>query len=247
MASALPSNALYDVQKYLRQKRATGAQVNPQDERAAWSGYFDTMERNSLGERDYALRAQRLNMDEEARKDVQKASEGAATMSGIGQLVSTVGQGGMLLKGTDLGSKIGLGASTATPTPTTTGAAPVAASGVVGGGTTTAGVGGSAAGLAGPESTAIAGGGSGGAVAAGGGGLLDAAAPYTGPAGVGLAAGSVVPKLLGIENEAGKMAAGTASGAVAGAVAGTYVFPGVGTAVGGVIGAVAGAVGAKIK
>jgi hypothetical protein len=252
MASALPSNALYDVQRYLRQKRATGAQVTPQNERAAWSGYFDTMERNSLAERASAMRERQIRWDREAQKDAQEAAEGAATMSGFGQLASTAGQGALLLKGTNLGSKIGLGPTTpATPTTaTTSGAAPTTSAGVVGGGTTAAGVGGSAAGLAGPESTAIAAGGSGGAAIEGSTGFLGAATPYAGPAGVAFAAGSIVPNLLGIKNKTGKVAAGALTGAAGGALMGaeygTAAGP-YGTAIGAVIGAVAGGIGAKIK
>jgi hypothetical protein len=117
--SALPSNALYDVQKYLRQKRATGAQVTPQNERAAWSGYFDTMESNSLNERNFALRSQIENERIKLAKEAQKNAEGSAAISGVGQLLSVGGQGAMLLKGTSLGSKIGLGPTTATPSTTT--------------------------------------------------------------------------------------------------------------------------------
>lgn len=251
--SALPSNALYNVQSYLRQKRATGAQVTPQNERAAWSGYYDTMAQNSLAERASAMQQQRLD----TLKDEQKSREDAATYSGMGQLVSTAGMGAYLLKGTSLGAKIGLGTpptatapETATPAvvPGTTapgvvgtgvGAAPTVASGVSSGTAPTgAAYSTGAAELAGTE-----------AAAAGVGaetGLLSAATPYLGPAGVGFAAGSMIPNMLGFNKGKGELAAGAVSGAVAGAAMGSVV-PGAGTVIGGIIGAVAGGVGAKVK
>jgi hypothetical protein len=249
--SALPSNALYDVQKYLRQKRATGAQVTPQNERAAWSGFFDTMAQNSLAERASAMQQERLDI----LRDEQKAAEGAATWSGVGQLVSTVGQGGMLLKGTDIGSKIGLGPTTpATPTPTTpgvsatpsvsTGAAPVTATGtstVTGAAPTGAAYSTGAAELAGAEAPTAA------AVGAETG--ITAATPYLGPAGVGFASGSVIPGLLGFNKGKGELAAGVAAGAATGAATGAALtsWSGPGAAVGAIIGAVAGGIGAKVK
>jgi hypothetical protein len=244
MASALPSNALYDVQRYLRQKRATGAQVTPQNERAAWSGYFDTMEQNSIAERNSAMQQERLNMT----KDALKAQEGADQISGVGQLVSTVGQGAMLLKGTDIGGKIGLGAPTATTpaTPSTTApaAAPVTATGVSAPGAGAAPVVSAGVPQTAADMSAMAGGETAAAVGAETG--ITAAAPYLGPAGIGFAAGSTVTNALGVGKEA-EVPVGAASGAVAGAIAGTYVFPVVGTAVGAIIGAVAGGIGAKIK
>jgi hypothetical protein len=258
MASALPSNALYDVQRYLRQKRATGAQVTPQNERAAWSGYFDTMERNSLAERASAMRERQIRWDREAQKDAQEAAEGAATMSGFGQLASTAGQGALLLKGTSLGSKIGLGPTTAptatsTSTGTSGGAALTSASGAPGaitGGAAnslpTAASGGPGVGITAAEQAALNNAPAVGAET----GFLSAATPYAGPAGVAFAAGSIVPNLLGIKNETGRVATGALTGAAGGALMGaeygTAAGP-YGTAIGAVIGAVAGGIGAKIK
>jgi hypothetical protein len=248
MASALPSNALYDVQKYLRQKRATGAQVTPQNERAAWSGYFDTMAQNSLAERASAMNQERLNMT----KDALKAQEGADKISGVGQLVSTVGQGAMLLKGTDIGSKFGLGTPKATPTATsegigtTTATAPVTATGgaasVGGAAPTGAAYSTGAAELAGTEAAGTT------AAAAGSEAGITAAAPFTSvlaPATAGLAAGTMLANLTGASKQV-EVPVGALGGAAAGAAIGSIV-PGPGTAVGAIIGAVAGGIGAKVK
>ena len=265
--SALPSNALYDVQKYLRQKRATGAQVTPQNERSAWSGYFDTMEANSLAERRFALLSQTENERMKLAKEAQENAEGAAAISGVGQLLSAGGQGAMLLKGTSLGAKMGLGPATVAPgaapgaavssvggasptldaystgakelAGTTAGAAPTTAGAVSATAPTGAAYSTGAAELAGTEAAASAVGAETG--------LISTAAPYLGPAGVGFAAGSIIPGLLGFNKGKGELAAGVVSGAAAGAAYGSMVAPGPGTIVGGIIGAVAGGIGAKIK
>jgi hypothetical protein len=237
------------VQSYLRQKRATGAQVTPQNERAAWSGYYDTMAQNSLAERASAMQQERLDI----LRDEQKAAEGAATWSGVGQLISTAGIGATLLKGTSLGARIGLGTATTSPGAAPAGAAtPGAGAGPVTAALSTPGSGASEAALAGgmtaaqAESVAPA--------VASETGLLSAATPYLGPAGVGFAAGSMVPNMLGFNKGKGELAAGAVSGGVAGGIAGGFMLGAAGTSwsgpgaiVGGIIGAVAGGVGAKVK
>jgi hypothetical protein len=277
MASALPSNALYNVQNYLRQKRATGAQVTPQAERAAWSGYFDTMENNSIAERNAAMTQERLDLirSDQAQKyklleDEQKAKESAATWSGVGQGISILGQGGMLLKGTSLGSKVGLGpsaAATASPTATAattaTAAAPVTATGASAFNTAAAPTSSAEwmAASGGPTAAtdATVGAGEGatvGAEAAGAG--VGALSPYLGPAGVGFMTGEYLPNILGIKNKTAQVAVGAGAGAVTGAVtgaviggeaglaAGSVIAPGYGTVIGGIIGLVAGGIGAKM-
>lgn len=241
--SALPSNALYDVQRYLRQKRATGAQVTPQSERAAWSGYYDTMEQNSLGERTLGLQSERLNL----LKQAQQNEEDAAKIKGYGEIVSTLGQGAMLLKGTKFGDTIGLGATKtgtpATTTPaaspaTTTGAAPITTGATGGTAPTGAAYSTGAMELGGAEAPGAAM----GAAEVGG---VSAATPYLGPAGAGFSAGSVITNAFGVGKRA-EVPVGAAAGAAAGAAVGSIV-PGPGTVVGAVIGAVAGGIGAKVK
>ena len=55
---ALPSGAFRNVQRYLRQKRATGRRVSPTEEKSAWSSYWDAM---------YGMRAEgtRLGLEKE--------------------------------------------------------------------------------------------------------------------------------------------------------------------------------------
>jgi hypothetical protein len=233
--AALSSTALSNVQNYLRQRRATGAQVTPQNERAAWSGYFDALEANRFNETALELQRNRQDLIEKQMKN----EEDAAKYSGIGQLASTVGGAGLLLKGTDIGSKIGLGTTGAAPT-ATTGAATAAGAGPVTAALTPASAGASEAALAGGMAPSAA-------LSVGPeAGILSAAAPYLGPAGAGFAAGTFLPGLLGQKKGVGELAVGAASGAAAGAAVGSIV-PGPGTAVGAVIGAIAGGIGSKVK
>lgn len=253
--SALPSNALYDVQRYLRQKRATGAQVTPQSERAAWSGYYDTMEQNSLGERTLGLQSERLNL----LKQAQQNEEDAAKIKGYGEIVSTLGQGAMLLKGTKFGDTIGLGATkTGTPVTTDTTVSTTAKSGVAPITTDVTATGtqlGSGAqslissqGAVDAAANMSNASGVTGAIAEGGGGLLSASAPYTGPVAAGFAGGSFLTSILG-SGKRTEVPVGALGGAAAGAVTGAAMtsWSGPGAIVGAVIGAVAGGVGAKVK
>jgi hypothetical protein len=223
---ALPSTLYSDVLGTLRQRKAAGQTITPQDERSAWQSYWDTMASRSNDVRSLGIQEGNLALNEKVaesnialKKDEIAANKKAAIVSGISSLGGMAVLGGYVLKGTALGSKIGLGAAT-------TGAGAGAAT-----------TGGAVSAL--PEAGA-SGLGTGGATAGGAaaGGITVGAA--AGTAGVGYIAGKIGANIPIGKGKTTEEVKSTASGAAAGAAMGTYVFPGVGTIVGGIIGGASG-------
>ena len=243
MATALPSQAFTGVQRYLKQRRATGQVTSPQSERSAWQAYYDSLAANRNISSMIGARERQLDMEEERidlAKDAQDSAEAAAKIRGVAELGSTAVLGGMLLKDTSLGAKIGLGGSTTAVPKTTATPGGGAAESLSGGAAATGGAAAAAypgAGL-GPAGTPGAAGMAAGPTAAAGITGMSAA----GAAGVGLGAGflgATVGEKVG--GDKGAVLGGMAAGAGGGFAVGGPV----GALIGGVIGGLSGAVKGK--
>lgn len=250
MATALPSRAFTDVQRYLKQRRATGQVVSPSSERSAWQAYYDSIAANRASSAAIGARERQLDIEEQRvdlLKDQQDAAEGAAKVQGVAEIGSTLALGAMVLKDTSLGGRLGLGTKAAVPSTAKTVGAKGAAPAMGGGG--------AAASLVHPElqtaSTAApsaafsgfdasTGAVSGSAGVGGATGLT--AGTAAGAGGVGIAAG-FVGATIG-EKVAGDKGA-VAGGLAAGAGAGFMVGGPVGAVIGGVIGGLTGIVKGK--
>ena len=243
MATALPSQAFTGVQRYLKQRRATGQVTSPQSERSAWQGYYDSLAANRNISSMIGARERQLEMEDERldlAKDAQDAAESAAKIGGIAEIGSTAVLGGMVLKDTSLGAKIGLGGpTTAVPKATAgVGAAESLSGGAasfpvgVGGAGTSAATGAMAspAGIGGVTTHAATG------VSAAS-GITGAGAAAAG--GVGLGAGFLGAEIGNkVAGDKGAVIGGIGAGAGAGfAVGGPY-----GALIGGVIGGLSGVV-----
>lgn len=268
---ALPSQSFADIQRYYRQKKATGATVSPRETKLAWQGYWDAMasrqfqgQQLGIQERGMELNEAQFAADERYReeqlrmqKKAQSDAEAAARVSGYSSGATTLLTAGYLAKGTKLGGYIGMGPATAAtpggggaaggamagaaPTPTASAAAPLISAG---------GGAGAAGGMTAPVGGSLAGSGLEGV---GGGGMYSSATAGGGTsaagAGVGATLGAAGVGLgagyLGAKIPIGKGAgAGMAKGAIAGAAIGSVV-PGVGTIIGAVFGAMGGFFGSK--
>ena len=224
---ALPSQSFGNVQRYLRQKRAGGQTVTPRETRLAWQAHFDAMAGRRMEQSELNLRrtvaGHNIMMAEkgmELKEEALKREEDAAKISGITQLGSTAMLGAMALKGTEIGSKIGLGPGGAAIAPATKGAQAAVLEKV------------GAAGITGPTLRT-------GAIE-----TLTEAAPSTlatGAAGAvgGLAGAQLVRALPGKAGDVGQI-----GGAVVGGAAAGFAMGGgpIGAVVGGVIGGAVGAV-----
>ena len=231
---ALPSQQFGDVQRFLRQKRASGGTVTPREARLAWQGYFDTLASRYHRSRELGMRQTELDRNFALREEALEREEDAAKISGISQLASTAGIGALALKGTKAGAAIGLGPAGAAPA--VAGAAALTPSALATQ-ATAAGSSASGFGIAAAETAA-------GALPQTG--MLSAMAPFAAPVAGALAGGfggSVLGERL-VGNDAGEVGGGLVGGAAMGATIGSVV-PGVGTIIGGIVGGViGGAVGA---
>jgi len=264
---ALPSQSFADIQRYHRQKKATGATVSPRETKLAWQGYWDAMssrqfqgQQLGIQERGMELNEAQFAADEKYRKEqlrmqeqAQSDAEAAARISGYSSGGTTLLTAGYLAKGTKLGGYIGMGPATAAtpggggaaggvmagaaPTPATSAAAPLISAG---GGAVGAGMTAPVGGsLAGSGLEGVGTGGMYGGTAAGG----TTAGGVGAGAGVGLGTAGVG---LGVGYAAAHIpigkgkSAGMAKGAIAGALVGTMIMPGAGTIVGAVFGAMGG-------
>jgi hypothetical protein len=238
---ALPSQQFGDVQRYLRQKRATGQTVTPRESRLAWQAYFDTLSSRYHQSRELGMRQEQMDRNFALQEEALEREEDAARISGITQLASTGAMGAMALKGTSIGSKLGLGGAEAAKggaqaaigaVPSAATAAPWTVAGVEAGKTAAAGYAGAGTGTY--------------AAAAGKSGLISAAAPFLAP-GIASIGGGFIGSEIGeqlVGSDAGEVGGGLVGGAATGAAIGSFV-PGVGTAIGAIVGGViGGAVGA---
>ena len=119
---AVPSQAFADVQRYLRQKRATGQTVTPREEKLAWEAYWDSMASQhhtarELGLRERALEEETSYRDEllDLRREQIEDEEDAAKIRGIVEIGGLLGTGALLLKDTKMGKavagRLGLGSA----------------------------------------------------------------------------------------------------------------------------------------
>jgi len=116
--SALPSQAFADVQRYLKQRRATGQAVSPREERSAWQAYYDSLAANRAQSAAIGARERQLDMEQQRIKiaeEAQENAEAAAKISGLVEIGTTGVLGAMALKDTAIGAKIGLGKPGAAP------------------------------------------------------------------------------------------------------------------------------------
>lgn len=238
MALAIPSQSFSDVQRYLKQKRAGGQTVTPRETRLAWQAYWDVNAARSLQSKQLSLNERSINANIDINKKRMKLAkeqmqreEDAATISGISELGSTAAIGAYALKGTSIGSKIGLGAA-----PTVSGGAGTAVSGGAASGTGFAGspAGGSAgAGLGGAGVGAT---GASTAPTATSAGFSNVGTSAVGAIGAGYAGSTVGGAVSG--NDAGSIIGGIAGGVTYGA----YVGGPAGAIVGGLVGGAVGVV-----
>ena len=267
---ALPSQSFADIQRFYRQKKATGATVSPRETRLAWQGYWDAMSARQFQGQELGLRERGLELNEEQfaaderyrkeqlrmQKQAQRDAEAAATISGYSSGATTLLTAGYMAKGTKLGGYIGMGPTTATPgagvpaagagagaapTPAASAAAPLISGG---GGAAAAG------GMTAPVGGSLAGSGlegvgTGGMYAGGG-----TAAGGSTAAGAGVSGAGVLGMYAGAGYGAGYLGSKVPIGGkdkktsmVKGAVAGAGVGFLVGGPVGAVVGGVFGAMG----
>ena len=240
MALAVPSLAFDDVQRTLKQRRAGGQTVTPREARYAWQAYWDVNAARALQSRELGLRERSINanidinrQNLELQKKRMKREQDAAKVSGIAELGSMGAMSAFALKGTSIGSKVGLGSVGAAPAQTGG-----AALSTTGGAALLPGAGSAAASEAG---AAI--GGFGSAAEAASFAPTTAATPLAGlaaPAAGGAAAGFLGSELgeKAFGNDAGEVVGGLVGGAAAGAIIGGPPGAIVGGVIGGAIGAV---------